>query len=62
MTDEVYLGDAVYAKFDGYHIQLWTSDGIRKTNEIFMEPDVLHSFEQYVSRLRELIATANGRV
>lgn len=38
---KVYLGDAVYAKMEPHGITLTTEDGIRTTNVIFLEPDVL---------------------
>ncbi len=40
MTDEkkVYIGDAVYANFDGFAIILTTEDGIRETNRVVIEP------------------------
>ncbi len=45
--DELYLGDAVYASFDGYHIWLRTSDGYRDTNRIGLEPAVLDALIKY---------------
>jgi len=36
-----YLGDAVYYEWDGSHIVLTTENGINKTNEIFINEDVL---------------------
>lgn len=42
-----YLGDAVSADFDGYHIVLTTEDGINTTNRIALDPDVWHALRQY---------------
>ena len=36
-----YLGDAVYATFDGYMLTLTTENGIDITNTIHLEPGVL---------------------
>ncbi len=36
-----YLGDAVYAEFDGCGIMLTTEDGISTTNSIYLEPEIL---------------------
>jgi hypothetical protein len=36
----MYLGDAVYASFDGYQIWLVTTDGLSITNKIALEPPV----------------------
>ena len=46
-----YLGDAVYAEFDGWQIKLTTSNGLYNTNEIFLEPAVLRALLNYVRRI-----------
>lgn len=56
LIERRYLGDAVYADFDGYHIWLRTSNGISITNEIGLEPTVLEAFDRYRSDLRKAIA------
>jgi len=45
---EVYLGDAVYASFDGYQVCLRTGDANNQV--IYLEPDVLHSLYEHASR------------
>ncbi len=52
MVTEMYLGDAVYASFDGYHIRLRTSDGINTTNEIALEPGVLTTLDMFREQLK----------
>lgn len=53
-----YLGDGVYAKYDGYQIELYTNielyinDGTSRTNIIYLEPHVLINFLAYVERLK----------
>lgn len=37
-----YLGDAVYLTYGEFGITLSTSDGIRATNVIVLEPEVIH--------------------
>ena len=50
-----YLGDAVYADFDGYHIVLTTEDGVYVTNVIALEPSVMEALKRYEQRpLRQL--------
>lgn len=39
--DKVYLGDGVYAKHDETGISIYTSDGVRVTNQIFLEYEVV---------------------
>jgi len=54
MQDKRYLGDAVYATHDGYHIWITTEDGVSVTNKIALEPAVLAALDRYrgVSRSR----------
>jgi len=49
---KTYLGDAVYADFDGHMITLTTEDGIRATNTIHLEPEVWYALTLYVERLK----------
>jgi hypothetical protein len=48
----MYLGDAVYASFDGYHIWLKTSNGIETTNKIALEPGVLNTLDVFRKQLQ----------
>lgn len=47
---ETYLGDAVFASFDGYHIWLRTGDG--NNQRIALEPDVLAALCRYAASVR----------
>lgn len=55
MTSETksYIGDGVYASFDGYQIWLTTENGIEATNRIAIEPNVWQMLKIYVKRLEE---------
>lgn len=58
-----YLGDAVYAEYDGYHIWLYTSDGVRQRDRIALEPLVLDALNRYnedIQHRREFYATARS--
>lgn len=50
-----YLGDGVYAFFDGYSIRLRTGD--HRDNEfdqeIFLEPEVLYSLNKFYERVKQ---------
>ena len=46
-----YMGDAVYAEDDGYHLVLTTSNGISTTNTIALEDIVLKSVIHYARRM-----------
>ena len=51
MQDKRYLGDAVYATHDGYHIWISTENGVAVTNSIALEPTVLAALDEYRSDL-----------
>lgn len=50
-----YLGDSVYADFDGHGIILTTENGIEASNTIVLEPSVLQAFARYQERLGHLL-------
>jgi hypothetical protein len=52
---EDYLGDGLYADFDGYQIILSANDrvgGENSTDKVALEPGVAQAFINYVERLR----------
>ena len=51
--NKVYLGDAVYAEYDGYQIWLSTSNGIYDTNRIALEPNVQQKLIDYIDNLKK---------
>jgi hypothetical protein len=53
-----YLGDGVYASFDGYYIWLRTGahEGPHVTNKIALEPSVYEALVRYHDRLVKLAA------
>jgi len=57
-----YLGDGVYASFDGYHIWLRTGshDDADATNRIALEPAVFESLLEYRRGLLEAFPAAPG--
>jgi hypothetical protein len=50
---KTYLGDGLYADFDGYHVVLTAENGIRATNTVYLDPQVLQAFSEYLKSLRE---------
>lgn len=50
MRDKTYVGDGVYAEFDGFGIVLTTEDGVSVSNMIYLEPDVLRAINRYAGR------------
>lgn len=51
-----YLGDAVYASFDGYHI--WLATGDENKQCIALEPAVFRALIAYEKRIREQLGKA----
>ena len=54
-----YLGDGVYADFDGFALVLTTEDGISAQNEIVLEPSVVEALLRYAATIwdRRLLTT-----
>ncbi len=50
-SDKEYLGDGVYAEFDGHQIWLFLHNGYRRTCEIALEPNVFNKLLDYSNRL-----------
>lgn len=48
-SQQDYLGDAVHASFDGYHIWLRTGDGNQQ--QIALEPSVFDALLRYRERI-----------
>lgn len=48
-----YLGDGVYAQFDGFAVVLTTEDGVRVTNTVVLEPEVYSALVEFVERLEK---------
>jgi hypothetical protein len=48
---KTYLGDGVYASFDGY--QIWLAVNHHENNVVALEPKVFANLCEYVKRLKE---------
>ena len=57
---KTYLGDSVYATFDGFSIILTTENGGEPSNTIIMEPQVCNALERFVDQLPLLEAKDAG--
>lgn len=49
-----YLGDGVYAKWDGYGIELRAND-IEVGPMIYLEPEVLDNLNMFVEHIKEVL-------
>ncbi len=52
-----YLGDSVYAEFDGNGIRLTTENGYPNdpSNIIYLEPEVIRAFIEYYKRIKRIV-------
>lgn len=50
-----YLGDSVYADWDGYAITLTTENGFGPSNRIVLEPDILRALDRYKERIKIIV-------
>lgn len=60
--EKQYIGDGAYVDFDGWNIILTTEIGIRTTNVIFLEPQVVESLLRYIERLKEEVSGTNKNI
>jgi len=47
---KIYLGDSVYAAFDGYQVTLTTENGFGPTNTIYLEPNVVDALWKFIKQ------------
>lgn len=50
LRDHVYLSDGVYAAYDGFQIWIWTSDGVRESEKIAIDPITLSRLKDFADR------------
>lgn len=48
-----YLGDGLYAEFDGYMLKLMANSAISPTDTVYLEPAVYAELLRFVSRWAE---------
>lgn len=48
-----YIGDGVYADYDGYALQLTTENGVTVTNRIVIETEVWKALRDYMAWLKK---------
>lgn len=46
-----YIGDGVYCEYDNYAVTLTTEDGVRITNIIVLEAEVLNNLNEYLRKM-----------
>ncbi len=50
-----YLGDELYVGHDGYHVWLYTWNGINVTNEVALDPNVYDMFAMWQSKAQAVL-------
>lgn len=55
-----YLGDSVYADFDGYYIILYLNNGDGPFSTIMLEPQVFQSLLEYKDKINKEIGHGNS--
>lgn len=61
INQNIYLGDALYACFDGYQISLKANDAFNPSDIVYLEPTVLENFLEYVELLKKYINEQNEK-
>jgi len=56
-----YLGDGVYAIFDGYGIWLHANDHENPTDRIYLEPPVYEALVRFDKRVCDFIAAIRAK-
>lgn len=51
MTTDAYLGDGLYASYDGFQIRLYT-ERAEGTHEVFLDSVTLAALERFVADLK----------
>lgn len=47
-VEPIYLGDGVYAIFDGYVVELRANDPVNPTDRMFLDDNTLSEFLRYI--------------
>lgn len=50
INEPIHLGDGVYAKYDGYQIYIWTSDGYAKSEPIAIDSKTAQSLIAFIEQ------------
>ena len=48
---EEYLGDGLYAKYDGFHIVLMANSHISPTDTVYLDPYVFSALQRFADRI-----------
>ncbi len=51
-SEPTYLGDGLYATYNGWDLELFAHNGIAKTNSVYLDPEVLAKLLDYVKGIK----------
>ena len=54
---DTYLGDGLYASFDGWQIELTADRGSPNERTVYLEPSVWEALKRYVASIHDQEAT-----
>jgi hypothetical protein len=60
ITQEIFLGDGLFASYDGFQFKLRAPRGMMGDHEVFLEPSVMNGFEKYVDDTRKKMIEYNS--
>jgi hypothetical protein len=52
IENKMYLGDGVYADFDGYRVILTAENGVSVQHKIYLDDSVVKAFFAYIKRIQ----------
>ncbi len=55
INEKRYLGDSVYARFDGFNVTLTTENGDQASNTIILEPQTGQAFGQFLTDMNRIL-------
>lgn len=58
---EEYLGDGLYASYDGYELVLKANSHISPTDTVYLEPAVWEALKKFVERAKTAMATPDDQ-
>jgi hypothetical protein len=53
MGEKTYLGDGLYASFDGFQVALTAENGVEVLEEVFLDSSVIAAFLRFIESLKK---------
>lgn len=49
--EPIYIGDGLYVKYDGYHLEIYSWDGVKMNHRIFLDFSVRQALRKLIDRI-----------